>query len=241
MELLPDVHAALFGSTSSSDLIATAGRALLLGHVLWILAYGLILARSGRAGLLGIPLAAIILNITWEALLYGNCLGVGLRDLCGPGLGGEWSLALSFILALDILLLVQAFVLTAAASGAGRTALVFIVALAAAYALHANLIGLTLDYRGLVDSWIINAVMSALFVRLALARPNGEGLSLLAGIAKFLGSQMVTVGLWIAPEPYALEGVRALVVYGLAAIVALLDLWYIGLLWRRLPAQERPA
>ena len=174
MGLLPDVHSALFGSISPTDLIATAGRALLLGHVLWILAYGLILARSARAGLLGIPLAAIILNISWEALLYGNCAGVGLRDLCGPGLSGEWSLALSFILGLDILLLAQAFVLTASVSGPSRTALVFVVALVVVYVLHANLIGLTLDYRGLVDSWIMNAIMSALFVRLALGRPNGE-------------------------------------------------------------------
>lgn len=241
MGLLPDVHSALFGSISPTDLIATAGRALLLGHVLWILAYGLILARSARAGLLGIPLAAIILNISWEALLYGNCAGVGLRDLCGPGLSGEWSLALSFILGLDILLLAQAFVLTASVSGPSRTALVFVVALVVVYVLHANLIGLTLDYRGLVDSWIMNAIMSALFVRLALGRPKGEGLSWLAALAKFLGSQMVTLGLWIAPEPYALTGVRSVVVYGLAAVVAGLDLWYIGLLWRRLPPHERAA
>jgi hypothetical protein len=241
VELLPDVHGALFGSTSSTDLIATAGRALVLGHVLWIVAYGLILARSARTRLLGIPLAAIILNITWETLLYANCPGVGLRDLCGPALGGEWSLALAFILTLDVLLLAQAFVLTAAGSGFARTALVFIVALAVVYILHANLIGLTLDYRGLVDSWIVNAVMSALFVRLALSRPNGEGLSFLAAIAKLLGSQLVTLGLWIAPDPYAITGVRTAVVYGLAAAVLLLDLWYIVLLWRRLPAQDRLA
>ena len=118
---------------------------------------------------------------------------------------------------------------------------VFVVALVVVYVLHANLIGLTLDYRGLVDSWIMNAIMSALFVRLALGRPNGEGLSWLAALAKFLGSQMVTLGLWIAPEPYALTGVRSVVVYGLAAVVAGLDLWYIGLLWRRLPPHERAA
>lgn len=241
MELLPDVHAALFGSTSPTDLIATAGRALVLGHVLWILAYGLILVRSARARRLGIPLAAIFLNITWETLLYTNCPGVGLRELCGPGLGGEWSLALSFILALDVLLLVQAFVLTAAGAGLARTAIVFVVALAVIYLLHANLIGLTLDYRGLVDSWIMNAIMSGLFVRLALSRPRGEGLSFLAAIAKLLGSQMVTLGLWIAPEPYAITGLRTAVVYGLAAVVLLLDLWYIVLLWRRLPAEERLA
>lgn len=241
MGLLPDVHAALFGSTSSTDLIATAGRALLLGHVLWVLAYGLILSRSSNARLLGIPLAAIFLNVTWETLLYANCPGVGLRDLCGPGLSGEWSLVLSLILALDILLLVQAFVLTAAAAGAARTALVFIVALGLVYALHTSLIGLTLDYRGLVDSWIINAIMSGLFVRLALSRPTGQGLSFLAGIARLLGSQMVTLGLWIAPEPYAITGMRTVVVYGLAAAVMLLDLWYVALLWRRLPAEERLA
>jgi hypothetical protein len=241
VELLPDVHAALFGSTSPTDLIDTAGGALLLGHVLWIVAYGLILARSATARLLGIPLAAIILNITWETLLYANCPGVGLRDLCGPPLGGEWSLALAFILALDILLLVQAFILTAAASGLARTSLVFIVALALVYVLHANLIGLSLDYRGLVDSWIMNAVMSALFVRLAFSRPKGEGLSFLAAIAKGLGSLMVAIGLWIAPEPYAITGVRTAAVYGLAIIVAALDLWYVALLWRRLPAGERLA
>jgi hypothetical protein len=237
--LLPDVHATLFGSISPTDLIATAGRALLLGHILWILAYGLILARSAKTRQLGIPLAAIVLNITWETLLYANCPGVSLRDLCGPGLSGEWSLALSFILALDILLLLQAFVLIAAGSGVVRTLLVFVVALAVTYGLHASLIGLTLDYRGLVDSWIINAVMSALFVRLALSRPSGEGLSFLAAIAKGLGSQMVTIGLWIAPEPYAMTGPRTAIVYGLAAIVAILDLWYIALLWRRLPPGER--
>lgn len=241
MELLPNVHSALFGSTSPTDLIGTAGRALLLGHVLWVLAYGLILARSAKARLLGIPLAAIILNITWETLLYANCAGVGLRELCGPGLSGEWSLALSFILGLDILLLVQAFVVTASVSGAARTALVFGVALVLVYVLHANLIGLTLDYRGLVDSWIMNAIMSGLFVRLALSRPKGEGLSLPAAIAKLLGSQMVTVGLWIAPEPYAITGPRTIVVYGLAAAVLLLDLWYVVLLWRRLPAEDRLA
>lgn len=239
--MLPDVHAALFGSTSPTDLIGAAGRALLLGHVLWIFAYGLILARSARARLLGIPLAAIFLNITWETLLYADCAGVGLRELCGPGLSGEWSIALSLILGLDLLLLAQAFVLTAASTGIARTALVFVVALAVVYALHANLIGLALDYRGLVNSWIINTVMSGLFVRLALSRPRGEGLSFLAAIAKCLGSFAVAVGLWIAPEPYAITGLRTAVVYGLATVVLLLDLWYIALLWRRLPADERLA
>jgi hypothetical protein len=239
--LLPDVHGALFGSLAPTDLIGTAGRALLLGHVLWIFAYALILARSARARLLGIPLAAIVLNITWEALLYTGCPGVGLRDLCGPGLSGEWSLTLSFILGLDILILVQAFLITLADTGLVRTAVVFVIALAVGYFLHANLINLTLDYRGLVDSWIINTVMSALFVRLAYGRPNGEGLSFLAAVAKFLGSQMVTLGLWIAPDPYAMTGIRLGVVYGLAAAVAVLDLWYIVLLWRRLPPAERLA
>lgn len=239
--MLPDVHAALFGSTSPTDLIGAAGRALLLGHVLWVLAYILILARSARARLLGIPLAAIVLNITWEMLLFANCAGVSLRDLCGPALGGEWSIALSLILALDILLLVQAFVLTATGAGLAGTAVLFVVALPAVYVLHANLIGLTLDYRGLVDSWIMNAIMSALFVRLSLSRPKGEGLSFLAAIAKCLGSLAVAIGLWIAPEPYAITGLRISVVYGLAAAVLLLDLWYIALLWRRLPAEDRLA
>jgi len=239
--LLPNAHAALFGSASSADLIATAGRALLLGHVLWILAYGLILSRSARSRLLGIPLAAIFLNITWETLLYTGCAGVDPRELCGPGLGGEWSIALTFILALDILLLVQAFVLTRAASGTARTTLVFVVALTLSYGLHASLIGRTLDYRGLVDSWIINAIMSGLFVRLALSRPHGEGLSFLAAIARCLGSLAVAIGLWIAPEPYAMTGLRTGVVYGLAAAVLLLDLWYIALLWRRLPPEDRLA
>jgi hypothetical protein len=87
----------------------------------------------------------------------------------------------------------------------------------------------------------MNAIMSGLFVRLALSRPKGEGLSFLAAIAKLLGSQMVTVGLWIAPEPYAMTGPRTVVVYGLAGAVLLLDLWYIALLWRRLPPDERLA
>ena len=241
MELLPAVHAALFGSSSPTDLIATAGRALVLGHVFWIIAYGLILACSARSRLLGIPLAAIILNVTWEALLYTNCPGVGPRDLCGPALSGEWSLVLSFILGLDILLLAQAFVLIAASSGLARTALFFVVALIVVWLLHSNVIGRTLDYRGLVDSWIVNAVMSGLFVRLALSRPNGEGLSFLAAIAKLLGSQMVTLGLWIAPDPYAMTDIRAAVVYGLAVAVAVLDIWYVLILWRRLPAADRVA
>jgi hypothetical protein len=239
LDLLPNLHAWMFGSTLQADVGGSASRALLLGHVLWILAYGLILARSHRDQLIGIPLAAIFLNITWEALVYSNCAGIGMPQLCGPGLTGEWSLALAIVLALDVLLLVQAFVLTCARIGTLRTTAIFVISLALLYALHGNFLTATLDYRGLVDSWIINLLMSVLFVRLALSRPQGEGLSLLAGIAKGIGSLMVTIGLWIAPEPYAMSGVRAGIVYGLAAAVFIADLCYVTLLWRRQLVADR--
>jgi len=239
--LLPELHAWIFGSALQPDVLGSASRALLLGHVLWILAYGLILVRSHRDQFIGIPLAAIFLNISWEALVYSNCAGVATRDLCGPALTGEWSLALAFVLGLDVLLLVQAFVLTGARIGYLKSAAIFGLALAVTYALHSGFVSLALDYRGLVDSWIINLLMSALFLHLAFSRPQGEGLSLLAGIARLLGSLLVAIGLWIAPEPYAIAGVRAGIVYGLVLATAVADICYVIVLWRRQAVADRTA
>ena len=224
----------------AEEITAYSQHALLLGHVLWILAYGLILAKSSRDRLVGIPLVALFLNISWEALVFSNCYTMrGERGWCVPTAEREFALALAFVLALDIMLWFQALLITAARIKPLQALAVFVLAPLAAFWLHGYVIGAFHDRGGLVDSWIINLTMSALFVRLALVRARGEGLSFLAAVAKLLGSLAVVVGLWIEPATFSMHNERATAVYLLALGVLVLDVAYAVIVWRRQPPEDR--
>lgn len=240
MPSLLSLHDLLLGTVSADVLRGYAERFLLLGHAFWIVTYALIGARMYRDRLLGIPLAALFLNITWEATIYANCPGVAAAELCLPYLSGEWALALALMLTLDAVLLAQAFAIVSARSGRLVTAALFAAALCACYYLHVTFIGSALDYRGVVDSWLSNVVMSAAFLWLAYRRASGEGLSLPAAYTKLVGSLLVAAGLFVFPQANGMmTDVQAITVAASAGIAAILDVWYVALVTRR--SARRPA
>lgn len=233
-------------------------RLLYFAHFFWIIAYAAIIARSGRDRLIGIPVLVIPFNLFWELNAFTDCLplrsGLLLLDagayeaVCnalpiatsrvfqvtfyheaGYLIMGVW-------LALDVIILVQA-----ASYGdygtrqLGRLALparlvVLAILTYLAFLIGARFMVATGDRGGFLTAWLINLVMSALFVILVLRRPHGQGLSVVAAWAKMLGSVLVAAwGMWIMPEvvnqqfPF-LRAVFAAVLAG--------DLAYISLLLR---------
>jgi hypothetical protein len=230
---LLSLHELLLGNVPADVLRGYAERFLLLGHAFWIVTYALIGARMYRDGLLGIPLAALFLNITWEGTIYVNCPGIA-AELCRPYLSGEWALALALMLTLDAILLAQAFAIAGGRYGRVVTTAFFAVALYVCFHLHVTFIASANDYRGVVDSWLSNAIMSGAFVWLARRRAYGEGLSLPAAYTKLIGSFLVAGGLFAFPQANGLiTEERAMTVAALASIVAILDVWYIVLLTRK--------
>lgn len=238
----------LLGAKNDDDivqaLIPHSLQVILLGHVFWIVAYGFSALRAHRDGLLAIPAVAICLNITWEAIILSDCLLLGSFEglsYCPGSMGDASMLAIATIFVLDTVLLVQALIITGRQRGLILSFLLFSLGLAAAFAFHLGFMAAIDDWGGVIDSWIINLVMSILFVVAAVSRPRAAGLSFTAGWTKMLGSLAVAVGLWIHPDGASLDPPRMEAFLWLALAVLLLDIVYIVLLAKRQPSQDLTA
>lgn len=185
---------------------------LALGGVFWITTYILVIRKSFRDKAYGIPLFAICLNITWEAITMAACIPNGdPMGLCPKPTGTE-TLRIAEVLgvlvdvawfSLDCILLYQLFRL-----GRHVTPLkhlrehwnkVVVLSLVFAFAVQHGFVQFYDDYFLIRDAWIINMVMSASFVFLYFDRePVGlVGLSWPAAWTKLIGNALYAVGLTI--------------------------------------------
>ncbi len=164
------------------------GIANILGDVLWIVAYVLIIRQGFKDRTYGIPMLCIALNFTWE-FIYA--VDFPFPKTLVEILRWAWLLC-------DIVIVYQLF----RYGREGQTIpplkryfypiciAMFISAYVGQLAFHYSLH----DKYGVQDAYMINLVMSMLFVSMYFARPRGEGLSVGAAWAKMLGTGILSLG-----------------------------------------------
>ena len=156
---------------------------ILSATVLWIVAYVLIIRQGFKDRTYGIPMLCIALNFTWEFIYAvdfpfpqnagrNSALGLAALRHCHRlpvlryGREGQTIPPLKrYCYPICIAMFISAYV--------GQ--------LAFHYSLHDK-------YGVQEDAYMINLVMSMLFVSMYFARPRGEGLSVGAAWAKMLGT-----------------------------------------------------
>jgi hypothetical protein len=228
------------------------GALLILGNVLWVIAYLLIIRASFHDRIYGIPLLAICLNITWELFFFLRCpmippcaAGEEAKCLCPP-LGFAGDLILGIWLLLDVVILYQLVWFGRPHQFIPEIRRFFwsVVAgtLLVAFFWHYSYITFYDDRSGVEDAWGINLVMSGLFILMLFMRPHLKGLSPGAAVAKMLGSAFNALGLLVMrPFPFP-HHENPTMMYFLFSSVFFLDLAYIWLLLdRRQHAITSPA
>ncbi len=216
---------------------------LILGNLLWVVAYVLIIRAGFRDRAYGVPLVAICLNITWEAFFFFSCPTVprcadpaSVQCLCSPP-DATGRIILTLWVALDSIILFQ--VLRFGRRWQNTEQLrrhfsgIVLVLLGMGLLWHRSFVTFYEDQNGIEDAWIINLLMSMLFVVVLFLRPGAQALSLPAAWAKMLGSALNAAGL-LAMEPFPFPGHSdPTMLYFLFASVFGFDMVYIVLLHRR--------
>jgi hypothetical protein len=178
--------------TTAEALVAGAG------FVLWTAAYGFTIQQGRRDRTYGIPLIAICLNVTWEFYFAVLCPLVDRDAHCYCTSSG-WSYAGVVIwFLLDFWILCQLFhygwrqpaLQRHLPSKTRHSAFLAMMAilLLLAFVWQYTFVAVAIDRDGNTLAWVTNLIMSALFVRSALTRPNLRGLSYRAAWAMLFGN-----------------------------------------------------
>ncbi len=176
---------------ASSALPAGLG---VVGDLLWAFAYIVAIVIGFRRQTFGVPILAVCLNITWE-FVY--------TTIHPPGSAVTLGLHLVWLF-IDLVILYQIFRygrLCETTRPFGRhysLAIVAVLGLCVAGHLtwHAaqNAMAIFPDTLGVTSAFIINLVMSVLFVSMAMRHPDHPGLSLTVGWAKLVGTALISLG-----------------------------------------------
>jgi hypothetical protein len=197
------------------------------GDVLWLAAYVLIARKGFQDRTYGVPAVALALNFTWE-ILY--TVQFPPSDL--PHIILRWAWLLT-----DCLIVYQYFRFGKEAMGLPALKRYF-YPLSIFLFINAYVFQLTYRYhfndlRGYENAFLINFLMSLLFVRFFFLRPNMRGLSYGAAWCKLVGTAILAV-------VYSIQRQESIIRYGfmiyLFASTFFFDVIYIVLL-----ARERAA
>jgi hypothetical protein len=189
LDLIPQgALSVLCQGTSIAELLV-----IILGEGLWIITYILIIRKAFRDRTYGLPITAITLNFTWEILYALIC-----RHSC-------WVVRLlrySWVI-LDSVIVWQLFRFGRKEQSIsdlyryfyGGVLLTFIMAATGNWTFR----GAFDDEDGVLAAYMINFIMSILFVSLFYSRKDGHGLSYGAAWTKMIGTGILalatTVGL----------------------------------------------
>lgn len=194
----------------------------LAGSIFWLIAYVLMIRKGFQDSSYGIPLLAIMLNFTWE-IIY--------TTIYPPGNRAEMWMRLIWLIAdvPNVWLLVR---FGRASQKIPYIRAHYYVALAGTFVLcfvgHLCYRDVGAYMGGTQSAYIINYVMSVLFVFLYFDRPDGKGLSYGGAWTKMLGTACIS----LANVPLWPQDPRAprLFLYYLFAACFLFDVFYIFLL-----------
>lgn len=160
-----------------------------LGDVLWIVAYVLTIRKGFQDRTYGIPMLCIALNLSWE-FIYAAIFPFK-QSMIIELLRWAW-----FIL--DLVIAYQLFRYGRAWQSTPLTRRFFYPVAIATFI--STFVGqLTYHYTlgdpwGITNAYLINLVMSVLFVWMCLHRPGEKGLSIGAAWAKMLGTGVLSLG-----------------------------------------------
>jgi hypothetical protein len=202
-----------------------------LGDVLWIVAYILIIRQGFKDRTYGLPMVCIALNFTWE-FIYAVDYPFPAHSI--ELLRWAWLLC-------DVVIVYQLFRYGRESQNIPLIKQYFYPICVAMFA-SAYLGQLTFHYGfkdqyGIHDAYMINLVMSILFVSMYFGRPLGQGLSVGAAWAKMLGTGILSVASCFMIKDWLKS---SFMVY-LYVTIFILDLTYIALLYRgRAAAAEQP-
>ncbi len=162
----------------------------LVGLVLWAVCYGIVLYQGFKQKTYGVPFVAICLNVSWE-FLAGF---VWDRPVEIPVLA--WLDRVGFFMDCFIVFLLLRY-------GRDQQPIpeikrwyypTFLVTLACAFGFHLTFTKTYYDPLGNIDAFMINLVMSVLFIFMYFARrPDARGLSLGVAWTKMLGTAATAV------------------------------------------------
>lgn len=174
------------------------GRLAVVGNGLWVVTYLVILRQAARDRAPGIPMVAVACNITWE-IAFG---------LLGPHPDRAMYVVHGLWVVLDIVILAQAFwfgcrwqrvPVIAAHYAWVVTGTVVLAGVGEVLYQRTALSDAIFPDRSATElAFMINLLMSVLFVGLALARPGGIGLSIPAAWTKMLATAGVSLANAIA-------------------------------------------
>lgn len=179
---------------------ALAKQLAILAHVLWAIVYILAIIIGHRQKTYAIPMVAIGLNVNWEIVHTAIHPPALLSNLIS-----------NFIwLTLDLIIVTQLirFGRERQPNDFLRRYFGIIVVAVMGLALvghitfynHVTANAIFPDHEGVVSAFIINLVMSVLFIGLYFARPNGEGLSKAIAWLKMLGTAALSLANVLAFE-----------------------------------------
>lgn len=158
------------------------------GCVLWMVAYVFIISQAHRDKAYGMPMLALALNITWEAVSFFFCERPVML----------WAVIEGIWLAIDAVILWQ-FLRYGKdeALPFGLRKLFYpltVIALATCFIFHYTWLKFWDDKLLFVNAFIINLVMSVLFIQLWWKRhPSDKGLSLTAAWCKLGGTALTSI------------------------------------------------
>ncbi len=193
---------------------------------LWTVAYVQMFRQSKKDQAYGVPLVAVCLNITWE-LLY---------SFFAPIPNELWILLDRSWFVMDVFIIYQVFKYGRENQRIPEVKkhfnLVMAVALILSVIGHESFRQSIRDPLGLISAYIINFVMSVLFVFMVLERRDGRGLSWSAAWLKAIGSLGASVQCYYL-VPLVNDGLGSQhFLYFLYGGIAFFDSLYIYLLWR---------
>ena len=160
-----------------------------IGDLLWVVAYILSIRKGFQDRTYGFPMLCIALNLSWE-FIYAVIFPFEKSRLI-QGLRWAW-LVCDFVIAYQLFRygrrwqttpLIRRFFYPIAIAA-------FVSAFAGQLTYHYTFA----DPWGMSNAYLINLVMSMLFVWMCLHRPDEKGLSIGAAWAKMLGTGILSVG-----------------------------------------------
>ena len=164
-----------------------------LGDLLWLVVYVLAIRIAIRQQTYAIPAAAIVLNVTWEFV----------HSVIFPPPAAIDLMATLLWLAFDLVILIQLFrpgregQTTPEGRRTFRWAVLAGVVVAvlghATFYLNVTANSIFPDRGGVISAYLINLVMSILFIQLFFDRPDGRGISKGIAWCKMLGTGAVSL------------------------------------------------
>lgn len=194
----PHLEVARGGLPSLNELLAATTPKLafglaVIGDLFWLVVYILAIRIAVRQKTYAIPAAAVVLNFTWEFVYSVIYPPPNLVDLIA---NLAW-------LGLDLVIVIQLF--RHGDPGSRKTAQGKWFAAAVVGSLGLALVGHITFYEhttanaifpdrgGVTEAYLINLLMSLLFIGMFYRRPDGRGISKGIAWAKFLGTGFVSL------------------------------------------------